>query len=173
MRRFYHRASVFLLLMLPYCAAFGQGAVLNMIQTAPGTFVPVGTDATSKPMPVDAQGIATVPQGATSVTVPANGTTLAVVATMPAVATKTNYLCGFYIDTTATGAILVGPGVTGLLGGTLTIFMTVPASPAVTNYTKTFSPCLPASAVNTAIVLTSGAAGAGGSTSVTVWGFVR
>jgi hypothetical protein len=34
-----------------------------------------------------------------------------------------------------------------------------------------FLPCIPASAANTPIVVTSGAPGAGGTVSVTTWGF--
>lgn len=139
--------------------AHAQMPVVPEAQTAQGVFEPYGPSG--------------LPINAVQVFVNATGTTAATTASMPAVAGKTNYLCGFNIDTTAASAAFVGPGLTGLLGGTLSIFMGVTVSPVVSSYVKTFTPCLPASAVNTAITLTTGAAGTSGFTAATVWGYVR
>lgn len=99
------------------------------------------------------------------------GTTAAVTGTIAAVAAKTNYLCEFDISITATGAILGQVTITGLLGGTRTYQLNIPATPAVNLLSKSFSPCLPASAVNTAIVVNSPAAGVGGVNDVNSSGY--
>jgi hypothetical protein len=110
---------------------------------------------------------------ATQVIVSASGTTLAVVATMPAVSGKTNFLCDLSSEQTATAGIIGGITITGLLGGTRTYFAGVGTSPVVSQTNRNFYPCIPASAVNTAIVFTTGAAGAGGNVSMNVDGFVQ
>lgn len=110
---------------------------------------------------------------ATQVIISATGTTGAVVATLPAVSGKTNFLCDFSSEQTATAGIIGGITVTGLLGGTRTYFAGVGTSPAVTQVNRNFNPCLPASATNTAIVLTTGAAGAGGNVSMNADGYVQ
>jgi hypothetical protein len=115
------------------------------------------------------------PIGATPITVSATGTTLATAVTLPAVPGQTTYLCGFSIRSTATGGSAGTATVTGTLGGTL-------------SYTHWTGPvaggggvgiveppigdnCIPASAINTAITVTSAAPGAGGVVSVSAWGF--
>jgi hypothetical protein len=86
------------------------------------------------------------------------------VATLAAAAGKTNYLSNVIIaGAGATAASVVLATITGLLGGTVTIPVAVPAgvttgiAPLVLN----FNPPLPASAANTAIVVTLPALGAG------------
>jgi len=88
----------------------------------------------------------------------------AAVATLAAVAGKTTYIDGFVITGTgATAAGVVEATLTGLLGGTMTFIIAVPAgvntglTPLVVNFPKP----LPASAVDTAIVLTLPALGSG------------
>lgn len=85
-------------------------------------------------------------------------------ATIAAVAAKLNYINGFSCTAGgATAAAVVNVTVTGLLGGTLTYSFATPAgatagsTPLVIN----FPDALPASAVNTAIVVTMPALGAG------------
>lgn len=158
-------ASVFALASV---AAHAQAPVLNMIQTGQGTSKPVGTDALSAPMPVDNTSLAA---STTQVIVSANGTTLAVVATMPATAAVTNYICGFTVDATATASGTGTITIVGLLGGTMTMFYAWAAAPAVAPKAITFTPCLPASAANIAIVVNSPAAGVGGFNSANVWGY--
>ena len=97
------------------------------------------------------------------------------VATIAAVAGKTNFLSGLTI--TAGGAVaaaLVNATVTGLAGGTATYTFAAPAgaTAGATPMALTFNPALPASAVNTAIVLTLPALGAGNTNAaVTAWGY--
>jgi hypothetical protein len=120
-------------------------------------------------------GFGGYPIGAVPVAVSATGTTLATAATLPAVPGQTTYLCGFSIRATANANTVGNATVTGLLGGTLnftqfipqlsTAAAAAPLEPSVGPY------CLPASAINTAIVVTSAAASTGGVVSVTVWGY--
>jgi hypothetical protein len=96
------------------------------------------------------------------------GTTGAVVGTLAAAAGKTTYICGFSIDAVGTGAI--GPiTVAGLLGGSMIFQLTAAAGGAFRD--KTFSPCIPAIAVNTAITVTTTADGSASAVDVNSWGY--
>lgn len=90
-----------------------------------------------------------LPTGATGITGNASGTTGAVVATLAAVAGKTTWICNFNVS--AAGSASVGPiTVAGLAGGSQVYQLTAPGSVGAT-----FTPCLPASAANTAITITT------------------
>lgn len=97
------------------------------------------------------------------------GTTGAVTGTLAGAASKTTFICGF--DISATGGVAsLGPiTVTGLLGGTFTYQLFSTATGV--NFTKTYNPCLQASAVNTAIVVTTTADGTATAVDVNVQGF--
>lgn len=114
----------------------------------------------------------------TPVTATATGTTAAVVATLPAVAGKTTYLCGFYYTgTNATAAnAATSVTVTGVIGGTMTFGFPTLAAAATTPNTipvdEEFQPCVSASAINTAIVVNGPALGTGATqATVTAWGY--
>lgn len=107
----------------------------------------------------------------TPVTNSATGTTTATAATLPALASKFTYICGFTITADATAALAGAATVAGTVSGSLNYIQNVGTVTAAGNLSQTFSPCIPSSAVNTAIVVTSVAAGAGGSTAVSAWGF--
>lgn len=97
------------------------------------------------------------------------------VATLAGVAGKTTFLCGFTMTSAgSTGAAVVSPTVAGTISGTLTYTYTSIAGATLANPTlhNAFNPCLPASAVNTAIVVTLPSLGAGNTNATTVaWGF--
>lgn len=105
------------------------------------------------------------------------GTTGATAAAIPAFPNQWSYLCGFSVDATATAAIAVTSTVATVgnttAGVTLTFEQGVGASPVVISLNRTFYPCLRSNNQNTAITVTSGAAGAGGATTVNVWGYSR
>jgi hypothetical protein len=85
-------------------------------------------------------------------------------ATLAANATKTNYLSGFEITGGgATAASVITATVTGLLGGTLSYNIPVPAGATlgITPLVVEFNPPLPGSAINTAIVVSAPSFGAG------------
>lgn len=111
--------------------------------------------------------------GATPVTASATGTTAATAATIPAVAGKIAYLCGFSIRANATAAATGDATVTGIKTGTLhfTQFTAPLASGIGIVEPPLGSGCLPASAANVAIVVTSAAPGSGGVVSVSAWGY--
>lgn len=99
------------------------------------------------------------------------------VATMPAVAGKTNFIEGFDITSGgSTAAALVLAALTGVLGGTLSyVYGTVAGATLINSpLSVRFSPPLPASAVNTAIALTLPSLGTGNTNAiVTVYGYVQ
>jgi hypothetical protein len=114
----------------------------------------------------------------TPITASATGTTGAIAATLPAVAAKTTYLCGFYYTgTNATVANTVTTvTITGTIGGTMNFgFPTLAAAATVPNtlpLDEEFIPCIAASAPNTAIVVNGPALGAGATlATVSAWGF--
>lgn len=111
------------------------------------------------------------PNGATPITASATGTTGATVATLAANATKTTYICGFTITSDATAALAGAATVTGTITGTLNYIQNVGSATAAGLLSQNFSPCIPGSAVNTGVAVNSVAAGTGGATAVTAWGF--
>lgn len=118
------------------------------------------------PLPTSsAPTVGNLPTGATAVIASSgNVANASAAATLAAVAAKTNFLSGFQI--TAGGATVgadVSVTITGLLGGTITYTFNAPAGALVgaTPLIVTFPYPLPASAVNTAIVVTCPALGAG------------
>lgn len=119
--------------------------------------------------PVSAPG----PFGGIPVTVTNTGTTAATAATLPANQTKTTYLCGFSIRANATAAATGNATVAGTVTGTLnfTQWTAALASGIGILEPPLGGMCIPASAVNTGIVITSAAPGSGGTVSVTAWGY--
>lgn len=112
------------------------------------------------------------PAGATPSGSSALATTGATFASLAAVAGQTQYLCGFSIDADATAATVVAATIVGLSWGTFRIRQGVGAVASGTiNTTKSFNPCIPASAANTAISLTPGLAGTGGNVAIDIWGY--
>lgn len=114
----------------------------------------------------------------TAITATATGTTGATTATLPAVGGKTTYICGFsFVGTNATAANgATNVTVTGTISGTMNFgYPTLAAAATVPNagpLDLTFTPCIPASAINTAIVVNGPALGAGATlTTVTAWGY--
>lgn len=101
----------------------------------------------------------------------ATGTTGAVVATMSAQAGKTNWICG--LDVSATGGTATnGPVVVaGTLTGSLTYQLSANVANQAVNFNRTYTPCIPASAPNTAITVTTTAAAGATAVDVQAWGF--
>ncbi len=111
------------------------------------------------------------PPNSTAITANATGTTASVVATLAAAAAKFTYLCGFLMSSGATAAVDGNATITGTIGGTLTILQDIGTASVASYLSLSFSPCIQSNAVNTAIVVNSAAAGAGGVTTVSAWGF--
>src|SRR6478672_9816038 len=95
------------------------------------------------------------PIGATMITASAIGTTGVTTATLPAAAGVTTYICGFSIDANATTAVFGNATITGTISGTMNFTQPVGTAPAVGTLNRIFSPCIPGSAINTAIAVNS------------------
>lgn len=107
----------------------------------------------------------------------ANGTTAAVGVTAPAIPGRTNYICGFdFFMTNATAAnpatavTVTGPINTLTFGyPTLALGAAIPNNP---HLNINFTPCQPASAENTTIVVQGPTPGSGATyTSINSWGY--
>ncbi len=120
---------------------------------------------------------ASMPSTATPVTSSSgNVANASAVGTLPAVAARTNYITGFQITGAgATVAANVVATLVGLISGTASYIVTAPtgATAGIPPIDVRFTTPVPASAVNTAIVLTLPALGAGNThAAVSVQGFL-
>lgn len=99
----------------------------------------------------------------------ATGTTGAVVGTLAGATGKTTYICGF--DVTAVGGTAqVGPvTVAGLVTSSAVYYLASSAAGSVLPIR--YSPCIPASATNTAITITTTANGTASAVTVNSWGY--
>lgn len=146
------------------------GAALALGQTTMANSLPVTIASNQSAVPISGTVTAT-PPAFTSITASATGTTAATTATLAGVSAKTTYICGFTITSDATAAIAGSATVTGTITGTLNYIQNVGSATAAGILSQNFNPCIPASAVNTGIVVNSLAAGVGGNTAVTAWGY--
>jgi hypothetical protein len=120
----------------------------------------------TNPLPVGSNGY---PTGATPITGNAIGTTGAVVGTLAAATAKTTYICSFDI-TAIGGTAAIGPiTVAGLVTGSATYYLNSSATGVI--FVREFNPCVPASAVNTAITTTTTADGTATNVSVNSHGY--
>lgn len=108
------------------------------------------------------------------VTNSATGTIGATTATLPALQGQTLFLCGFSIRANATGAATGNATVTGLMSGTLNFTQwTAVNTSGIGIVEPPLGGCLAASGVNQAVAVVSAAPGAGGTVSVSAWGYYR
>lgn len=119
-----------------------------------------------------AQGVIVGNGGGVPISGNAAGNTAAVVGTLAAATGKTTYICGFNVQAIG-GTATVGPiTVAGLIGGSQ-VYQTDVNSATVGKKVagETFSICIPASAQNTAITVTTTANGTATAVDVNAWGF--
>lgn len=110
-----------------------------------------------------------LPCPSVNITGNATGTTGAVVGTLAAAAGKTTYICGFVVSAVG-GTATVGPiTIAGLVGGSAVYYLT--SSVAGSTLSQSFAPCIPASATNTAITITTTADGSASNVTVNSWGY--
>lgn len=123
-------------------------------------------DASGAPLYSTATAVAGIPSGATPLTgASGNVANGSAAATLTSTASRTAYITGFQCTASgATTALPVNVTVTGLITGTATYTFTFPAGVLVgaTPLVVTFPTPVPASAVNTNIVVTLPASGSGG-----------
>lgn len=169
-------AQVDLLTMRGTVAA-GTAAANSMLTGAVfNTTAPTLTNGQQAAIQVSARGGALsgsqYPAGATPVTASATGTTAATTATLGTGASVTTYLCSLSIRANASAAATGNATVTGTITGTLNFTQwTAPNASGLGVAEMIFSPCVPASAVNTGIAVISAAPGTGGVVSVTASGY--
>lgn len=133
----------------------------------PATVANSVPNALSSQYPVNA--VTTTP---TAITATATGTTAATAASLGATASVTNFVCGFTITADATALATGTATLSGTISGSMNYLQTIiAATSGASILTQNFNPCIPASAANTAITITSAAAGTGGNTIVNIWGY--
>lgn len=110
-----------------------------------------------------------LPSGSTAIIGVGTDTTGAVVGTLAAAAGKTTYICGLDVSAIG-GTATIGPiVVAGLKGGSFTYQLAATASG--NTLSRTFTPCLPGSAANTAITVTTTADGTASAVDVNSFGY--
>lgn len=110
------------------------------------------------------------PTGATPITGNAAGSTSAVVGTLAASVSRKTWICGFIVSGIG-GTAAIGPiTVAGLVGSSM-VFQGSSTAAGGTIANATFTPCIPASATNTAITITTTADGTATAVDVNSWGF--
>lgn len=100
----------------------------------------------------------------------ASGTTGAVVATLAADATRLTYICGFDVSAIG-GTAAVGPITIAGLTGSQSFKYQASSTAAGVTLSRTFTPCIPSNAINTAITVTTTADGTASAVDVNAWGF--
>jgi hypothetical protein len=101
------------------------------------------------------------------------GTTGAASATLTPVSGHTAYICGYSIRANATAAVDVADTISGIVNGSNVTheLWVAPVASGLGVDEQIFTPCRPAYAVTTNIVVNSGAPGTGGNVTVDAWGF--
>lgn len=110
-----------------------------------------------------------IPTIQTSISGNAAGTTGAVVGTLAAAASKVTYICGFNVSAIG-GTAAVGPITVAGLVGSSQVYQASATAAGVT-LQQNFTPCIPASAPNTAITTTTTADGTATAVNVNSWGY--
>ena len=154
-------------------SADDTGAIRLFKDMGDGTWAEV-VSTTSTP-PVAGPSPAGYPAGATPVQASATAANAPITATLPAAVGKRTYVTGIQVTGGgATAATIVAASITGLLGGQINYSIGVSAVPLATNtpLIVQFNPPLLASALNSAIALSTAAYGAGNtSAQVVIQGF--
>lgn len=111
------------------------------------------------------------PAGATPIVAVGAGSTASVAAAIAGASGKTSYICGFQISSLG-GTATSGPVTMTNVSATMTFQLGVNSGTATaTNFTQTFSPCLPSTTVNTTITVATTANASGTAVDVQVWGY--
>jgi hypothetical protein len=157
-----------------------QGAGPWLTQLYDGTNKAAIKGASSVPLATDPAQVVTLSPNsaatssltygaATPITGNAAGTTGAVVGTLAGASGKTTYICGFDVSA-AGGTASVGPVTVAGLAGSSMVYQLFSSASGVT-LSRSFTPCIPASAANTAITVTTTADGTATAVNVNSWGY--
>ena len=136
------------------------GVELNALNV--GTVATPGTDV------ITTQKAILFPSASTPITGNSSGSTQSVVGTLAGTTSKTTFICGFSVGAQG-GNALISPTLAGL---TSSMIFPLASSPSPTTLPNIqFNPCIPASAANTAITLTTTADGTATAVDVNMWGY--
>lgn len=147
------------------------GAVEMCLNTV-GISVPCSY-LTPRPVEIVKQPLSTpllFPSGSLPAIGVGTGTTGAVSATIPAAPGRLSYLCGLDISAIG-GTATIGPITIATLSGGVTVTLQVASSAGGTTISRTFQPCLPAAAINSAITVATTADGTATAVDVNLYGF--
>jgi hypothetical protein len=139
--------------------------VINMYLNGSSQAVAV---APSTPLPVIHTTL--LPNAATAISGNSTGTTGAVVGTLSGTSGKTTYLCQFDVQAIG-GTAAVGPITVAGLVGSSRVYQGSSSAAGGTVASASFNPCIPASAANTAITITTTADGTASAVDVNSWGY--
>ncbi len=153
--------------------ATDTSVVTALNPNSPGIIATGGsTTALSVPVNLNSQyPVNSVTTAPTAITGNATGSTGAVVGTLAAAASKTTFICGFNVSTIGGTAASSPVTVAGLIGSSQVYQMPLNTTTGQILITQNFNPCIPASAVNTAITITTTAAAAATAVDVNSWGY--
>lgn len=115
-------------------------------------------------------GNASYPPGSTPIVGSASGSTGAVAGSLAAAIGQFTYICGFQISC-AGGTSTCGPATVSGLASQFNFQLANNASGVPVNFSQTFWPCIPSSAVNTAINVATTANGTATAVDVQAWGY--
>ncbi len=150
------------------CGACGnansQGVSNPALQPSPGAPFPVmpagGQCPTSAiqttPKPIHNVGTGSTGSVQVLLSAPANG--------------ATNYLCGWDVSAVGSATALDPVTIAGTLGGSITFQVPVALTPSAVNVQREYNACIPASAINTAISITTTADATGTAIDVDIHG---
>lgn len=146
------------------------GSVTSSGPTPAGTNIigQVGIDQTT-PGTTNLVSTSPYPGAAVPITGNASGTTGAVVGTLANISGKTTYICGFDVSAIG-GTASVGPITVAGLKGSSMVYQLASSATGVT-LNKTYTPCIPANAANTAITITTTPASGATAVNVNSWGY--
>jgi hypothetical protein len=137
----------------------------NAVQISDGTFP-------WRKVVVDANGSLQTTKPFTQITGNAAGSTAAVVGTLAAATGKLTYICGFNVSAIGGTASVCPVTVAGTTGSSQVYQCAAnTAAGAVIVPTNVFTPCIPSSAVNTAITITTTADATATAVDVNSWGY--
>jgi hypothetical protein len=165
-------------LLLLVAPASAQVRVKVVASCATGVSPAYDTNSPAAMLTIDQAGNLCVgqsgqyPSASSPITGNGTGSTGAVVGTLAAASGKTTYICGFNVQAIG-GTATVGPITIAGLVGSSQVYQTDVNSATVgkTVAQAQFNPCIPASATNTAITVTTTANGTATAVDVNSWGY--
>jgi hypothetical protein len=144
-----------------FCLSIGDARAQSAI--ANYCFNPNGSQATNNQW-LPCPAVATITGNAT-------GTTGAVVGTLAAAPGKFTYICGFNVSSVGGTAPSSPITVAGIVGSSQVYQTPINATGGQILVSQNFIPCIPSSAANTAITITTTAASGATAVDVNSWGF--